>query len=77
VFVDGSTVGVRVCSPYLFEVDTTPGCELEIRVFNTLAPHLDAVSPTPYVYAGQKRSGLLGPVRLTWPESTDLREVAS
>lgn len=67
VFVDGKSCGVRVCSPYDFEVETAPGVQLEIRVLNTLAPHLDAVSPTPYVFAGQKRSGLFGPVRLTRP----------
>ena len=37
---------------------------LEVLVLNTLGPHLDAVSPTPYVFAGQRVSGLLGPVRL-------------
>ena len=45
----------------------TAGATLEILVLNTLGPHLDAVSPTPYVFAGQRRSGLFGPVRmLTW-----------
>jgi hypothetical protein len=66
VWVDGRSCGVRVLSPYAFEVDTAPGSRLEIRIFNTLAPHLDAVSPTPYVFAGQKRSGLFGPVTLAW-----------
>jgi hypothetical protein len=65
VFVDGESQGVRVCSPYLFDVAVAPGAQLEIRVLNTLAPHLDAVSPTPYVFPGQKRSGLFGPVVLT------------
>jgi hypothetical protein len=37
---------------------------LEVLVLNTLGPHLDAVSPTPYVFRGQRASGLLGPVRL-------------
>ena len=37
---------------------------LEVLVLNTLGPHLDAVSPTPYVFPGQRASGLLGPVRL-------------
>lgn len=65
VFVDGHSCGVRVCSPYAFDVEEASGAELEVRVFNTLAPHLDAISPTPYVYAGQKRSGLFGPITLT------------
>jgi len=67
VFVDGESVGVRVCSPYTFDLSGRIGPEgatVEILVLNTLGPHLDAVSPTPYVFAGQRRSGLFGPVRL-------------
>jgi hypothetical protein len=63
VFVDGVSAGVRVCSPYRFELDARAGATLEILVLNTLGPHLDAVSPTPYVFEGQRRSGLFGPVR--------------
>jgi hypothetical protein len=63
VFVDGASAGVRVCSPYRFEVSAEAGATLEILVLNTLGPHLDAVSPTPYVFQGQRRSGLFGPVR--------------
>ena len=65
VFVDGASAGVRVCSPYTFDLDgrSGRGATLEILVLNTLGPHLDAVSPTPYVFAGQRRSGLFGPVR--------------
>ena len=61
-FVDGVSAGVRVCSPYRFELSAEAGSTLEILVLNTLGPHLDAVSPTPYVFAGQRRSGLFGPV---------------
>ena len=67
VLVDGAPAGVRVCAPYRFELDGrigADGAELEIVVCNTLAPHLDAVGPTPYVWPGQKRSGLFGPVTL-------------
>jgi hypothetical protein len=64
VFVDGVSQGVRVCSPYDFEIDVRPGATLEILVLGTLAPHLDAVSPTHYAFAGQKRTGLFGPVTL-------------
>jgi hypothetical protein len=67
VFVDGESVGVRVCSPYTFDLSGRigpDGATVEILVLNTLGPHLDAVSPTPYVFAGQRRSGLFGPVRL-------------
>jgi hypothetical protein len=67
VFVDGESAGVRVCSPYRFDLSGRVGLRgatLEIVVLNTLGPHLDAVSPTPYVFDGQRRSGLFGPVRL-------------
>ena len=40
---------------------------LEVLVLNALGPHLDAVSPTPYVFPGQRASGLLGPVHLSSP----------
>ncbi|MFB6941228.1 hypothetical protein ACFWGL_22815 [Streptomyces sp. NPDC060286] len=59
--------GVRVCSPYVFDVTGLigPGANtLDITVFGTLAPHLDAASPTHFVFPGQRVSGLLGPVRL-------------
>jgi hypothetical protein len=67
VIVNGRTVGTRVCSPYRFDVTDgvrPGGNEIEIVVFGTLAPYLDAVSPTHFVFPGQRMSGLLGPVRL-------------
>lgn len=64
LFADGESVGVRVCSPYRFEFTAGPGSVLEVLVLNTLGPHLDAVSPTHYVFDGQTRSGLFGPVTL-------------
>jgi hypothetical protein len=67
VLVDGVSAGVRVCSPYAFDLTGRvgpDGATLEVLVLNTLGPHLDAVSPTPYVFAGQRRSGMFGPVRL-------------
>jgi hypothetical protein len=67
VLIDGESAGVRVCSPYTFDLSGRIGAaggDLEILVLNTLAPHLDAVSPTPYVFPGQRRSGLFGPVRV-------------
>jgi hypothetical protein len=67
VLVDGESAGVRVCSPYRFDLSgriRDGEATLEVLVLNTLAPHLDAVSPTPYVFRGQRSSGLLGPVRL-------------
>jgi len=68
VLVDGRCAGVRVASPYAFDLSGLVGPEgarLEVLVLNTLAPHLDAVSPTTYVMPGQKRSGLFGPIALT------------
>jgi hypothetical protein len=67
VLLDGESAGVRVCSPYRFDLSGRIGsgpATLEVLVLNTLGPHLDAVSPTPYVFPGQRASGLLGPVRL-------------
>ena len=67
VLIDGESAGVRVCSPYTFDLtggSARPSVTLEVLVLNTLGPHLDAVSPTPYVFPGQRASGLLGPVRL-------------
>ena len=67
VLIDGESAGIRVCSPYRFDLSGWLGrgaVALEVLVLNTLGPHLDAVSPTPYVFPGQRASGLLGPVRL-------------
>ncbi|MFJ2270874.1 hypothetical protein ACIOHO_31845 [Streptomyces sp. NPDC087849] len=67
VRVDGTAAGVRVCSPYVFDLTglAGPGAHtLDITVFGTLAPHMDATSPTHFVFPGQRVSGLLGPVRL-------------
>ncbi|MFE7469319.1 hypothetical protein ACFU6R_35170 [Streptomyces sp. NPDC057499] len=67
VAVGGAAAGVRVCSPYVFDLtglvvagDNT----VEITVFNTLAPRMDATSPTHFVFSGQRAGGLFGPVRL-------------
>lgn len=70
VRINGNPAGTRVCSPYCFEVGDSlrPGVnEIEVLVFNTLGPYLDAVSPTHFVFPGQRVSGLLGPVRLLSP----------
>lgn len=67
VSVGGVAAGVRVCSPYVFDLTglTAPRPNtVEITVFGTLAPQLDATSPTHFVFPGQRVSGLLGPVRL-------------
>jgi hypothetical protein len=64
LLVDGESVGVRVCSPYRFEFAAAPGSMMEVLVMNTLGPHIDAISPTHYVFDGQTRSGIFGPVTL-------------
>jgi hypothetical protein len=67
VRLNGEPAGVRILSPYRFDLSSlaTPGeNRLEVLVLNTLAPYLNAVSPTHYVRPGQTVSGLFGPVRL-------------
>jgi hypothetical protein len=66
VLVNGGSRGVRIWSPYTFDLTEhlSPGeNELEVRVFNTLGPYLDAVSPTRFVFEGQRVSGVMGPVK--------------
>jgi hypothetical protein len=71
VTVDGRSVGVRFCAPYVFDLGPlAPGEHtVDVEVFGTLAPYLDTVSPTHFVFPGQRVSGLFGPVRLHWASS--------
>lgn len=67
VLVNGAPVGIRIWTPYVFDVTghlSSGENDVEIRVFNTAGPYLDAVSPTHFVFEGQKTSGLMGPVRV-------------
>ena len=67
VTVNGAPAGVRICAPYRFDVGAAlreGDNEIEILVCGTLAPYLDEVSPTHFVFDGQRASGLYGPVRL-------------
>ncbi len=67
VWVNGRVVGARIWSPYRFEISgaVQPGeNQVEVLVFNTLAPYLQATSPTHYIFPGQTDSGLFGPVWL-------------
>ncbi|TDD25395.1 hypothetical protein E1218_14985 [Kribbella turkmenica] len=66
VLVDGTSIGTRFCSPYTYDLSALAAGDhhLTVEVFNTAAPHLDATSPTHFVFPGQKTSGLLGPVTL-------------
>ncbi len=67
VTVNGEQVGVRIWSPYTFDLTDhlRPGeNELHVSVYNTLGPYMKAISPTSFVFPGQTVSGLLGPVTL-------------
>ncbi|MDL4816536.1 glycosylhydrolase-like jelly roll fold domain-containing protein [Actinomadura opuntiae] len=70
VTVNGVHAGVRICAPYRFDLGAAlrdgPN-DIEILVCGTLAPYLDEVSPTHFVFPGQRVSGLFGPVRLLMP----------
>jgi hypothetical protein len=65
--VNGRAAGCRLWSPYSFDVAglfDEDANVVEVDVYNTLAPYVGAVSPTPWVLPGQTVSGLLGPVTL-------------
>jgi hypothetical protein len=67
VRLNGAAVGELLLSPYRLRVDRwlrAGANRLEIVVRNTLAPYLGDTTPTAGVFAGQRRSGLFGPVRL-------------
>ncbi|MFD0687848.1 glycosylhydrolase-like jelly roll fold domain-containing protein [Actinomadura fibrosa] len=73
VTVNGTPAGTRICAPYRFDVGPAlrPGPnEIEVLVCGTLAPYLDDVSPTHFVFPGQRTSGLFGPVTLRLRENT-------
>jgi hypothetical protein len=72
VLINGTSAGVRIWSPYVFDLTglLTPGDnDLEVLVFNTLGPYMDAVSPSRFVFGGQKVSGVMGPVKIVEFES--------
>jgi hypothetical protein len=67
VLVNGVSTGVRLWFPYTFDLTghlSTGENDLEVRIFNTIGPYLDAVSPTRFVFEGQRVSGLMGPVKI-------------
>jgi hypothetical protein len=67
VLVNGVSRGVRIWSPYTFDLTghLSPGeNDLEVRVFTTVGPYLDAISPTRFVFEGQRVSGVMGPVKI-------------
>ncbi|GLI01395.1 hypothetical protein [Phytohabitans aurantiacus] len=65
VALNGEPLGARFCGPYRFAGAVRAGDnELEVVVYGTLAPYLDQVSPTHFVYPGQRQTGLFGPVNV-------------
>ncbi|MFL6122210.1 hypothetical protein [Actinophytocola sp.] len=67
VRVNGHAAGVRIWSPYRFDLAglVREGVNsITVTVRNTLGPLLDDTSPTLGVYAGQRVSGILGPIQL-------------
>lgn len=67
VAVNGRPAGARFLSPYRFAVERLVQAgrnTIDITVFNTLAPWLEAHSPTRCIWEGTCTGGLLGPVHL-------------
>lgn len=82
VRVNGESMGIRVVAPYRVEITrgvraATGTVSIEIVVANTLAPYLDAASPTPFVGRGQTVSGLFGPIRILLVPDASERETAN
>jgi hypothetical protein len=68
VMVNGESVGVRIWSPYQFDISdklVIGQNQITILVTNTLAPYLAGHSPTHYTPAHQEVSGVFGPIVLT------------
>ncbi|MEQ4209915.1 hypothetical protein [Actinopolymorpha sp. B9G3] len=79
VVVNGQPAGVRIWSPYRFDLSgllRNGANEVEVTVYNTLAPYLDDCSPTMGVFPGQRLSGLLGPVTLRAAQPTAMQPAA-
>lgn len=67
VIVNGKPVGTSLRRPYRFDITDhlrAGPTEIEVRVANTIANHYSVGTRSPYVYAGQTASGLIGPARL-------------
>jgi hypothetical protein len=69
VRVDGDLAGTLVTAPWRVDITdrvraASGSMRVEIEVANTLGPYIDDVSPTTMVYAGQRVSGLFGPVHI-------------
>ena len=73
VRIIGREVAILLAPPWQVPVAgrLRPGENLlEVQVTNTLANHYSVGMPTPYVFAGQTVSGLLGPVALRFKSAT-------
>lgn len=78
VKINGHPVGTRIWSPYRVDLSThsrTGANLVEVTVFNTLASYLDDASPTPMVYPGQRRAGLIGPVHIVTTPDFEPRSI--
>ena len=65
VRVNSLDAGARFCSPYSYDVThllVEGDNAVEVTVYGTLAPYLDATSPTTFAKPSQLRTGLFGPV---------------
>ncbi len=76
VTVNGRRVGLRIASPYRFDLTDAlrdGDNDLQVKVLGTLGPHYRIANPTPYVFPGQEVTGILGPVRLVAQVPVELR----
>lgn len=65
VELDGEIVADLFCAPYRVDLGERRGTvRVVVTVNNTLAPFLDASTPTSWVFPSQMASGLYGPVTL-------------
>jgi hypothetical protein len=67
VLVNGRSAALLFCRPWSADMTgllAEGENDIVVRVYNTLAPYLHAVSPTRFVFPSQLVSGLRGPVEL-------------
>ncbi|MCX6971135.1 MAG: hypothetical protein NTV93_13425 [Verrucomicrobia bacterium] len=66
VWCNGQSAGMRFAAPWTFDLPLRPGENtIELLVTNTLAPWMQAWSPTAFLSSDQLPSGVMGPVKLT------------
>jgi hypothetical protein len=82
VRIDGMDVGELAWSPYRIDItdvarrSNAPEMLVQVIVRNTLAGYMTSASPTPAVFAGQTKAGLLGPVVIRTHAAIDPGAVA-